>query len=45
LGQSFCEHVAAHAGVAALGALWSSADNLPTLEELKEPDRWLRRVA
>ncbi|MGH2694587.1 MAG: zinc-dependent metalloprotease [Actinomycetota bacterium] len=45
LGQSFCEHVAAHAGTSALGALWSSADNLPTLGELKEPDLWLRRVA
>lgn len=45
LGQRFCDGVAAASGRDGLSALWSSPDNLPTLAELREPDRWLRRVA
>jgi coenzyme F420 biosynthesis associated uncharacterized protein len=45
LGQSFCETVASRAGASALASLWISAGNLPTLQELKEPELWMRRVA
>ncbi len=45
LGQSFCDGVVAAEGPEALHALWARQENLPLLSELKEPRRWLRRVA
>lgn len=45
MGQRFCEMVVATGGHAALGHLWSDPANLPTLDELRSPDKWLRRVA
>lgn len=45
LGQRFCQSVAARAGNEALAALWSEPDNMPSLDELKEPEKWLARVA
>jgi putative hydrolase len=45
MGQAFCEHVHAQGGPPALGHLWSGPEQLPTLAELREPERWLRRVA
>lgn len=44
LGQAFCDAVASRAGPAALGELWVGPENLPTLDELEEPELWLRRV-
>jgi coenzyme F420 biosynthesis associated uncharacterized protein len=45
LGQRFCETAVEHSGEGVLGRLWTGPDNLPTLGELREPERWLRRVA
>ncbi|MGH2753837.1 MAG: zinc-dependent metalloprotease [Actinomycetota bacterium] len=45
LGQRFCESVAAHGGHDALAHLWADPSNLPTLDELKTPERWVQRVA
>ena len=45
LGRAFCDRVAAAAGPAALGAVWASEDAFPTLTEVRDPDRWLARVA
>jgi coenzyme F420 biosynthesis associated uncharacterized protein len=45
LGQAFCERVVARAGPGALAGLWASPEALPTLAELRDPDRWLARVA
>ena len=45
LGQRFCERVVARAGPEALGELWIGPERFPTLVELREPDRWLTRVA
>lgn len=45
LGQRFCQSVAARAGNEALAALWSEPANMPSLDELKEPEKWLARVA
>lgn len=45
LGQAFCEHVAHAEGAAALAYLWAAPDHIPSLEELKAPDKWLSRVA
>ena len=45
LGQSFCDGVVEAEGPEALQALWAGPENLPSLRELKEPARWLQRVA
>jgi uncharacterized protein (DUF2342 family) len=37
--------VVAEAGMGALEQLWTSEDQLPTLDELRTPQRWLARVA
>jgi coenzyme F420 biosynthesis associated uncharacterized protein len=45
LGQKFCEEVAAREGEQGLAYLWTTPEHLPSLTELKEPGRWLARVA
>jgi coenzyme F420 biosynthesis associated uncharacterized protein len=45
LGQRFCEAVVERGGNPALSQLWTSPDNLPSLAELKAPERWVSRVA
>lgn len=45
LGQRFCEAVARRRGAQALSRLWISPQHLPTMAELKDPERWLGRVA
>lgn len=45
VGRSFCEAVWERAGAEGLAPAWASPDAVPTLEELRDPDRWLERVA
>lgn len=45
IGQRFCEEVYSRGGSAALSRLWADPSQMPTLEELREPNRWLLRVA
>lgn len=45
LGQAFCERVVERRGLDALGALWADPGRFPTMNELREPDSWLTRVA
>jgi coenzyme F420 biosynthesis associated uncharacterized protein len=45
LGQQFCERIVALEGPSALAQLWSNEAQLPTLAELREPERWVKRVA
>jgi coenzyme F420 biosynthesis associated uncharacterized protein len=45
LGRSFCEAVWSRGGGDALAAAWRGPEWMPTLEELRDPDRWLARVA
>ncbi|MBA2274254.1 MAG: zinc-dependent metalloprotease [Actinobacteria bacterium] len=45
LGQRFCVEVARRGGDEALARLWSAPESFPRLAELREPERWLRRVA
>lgn len=44
LGKRFGDTVAADGGIAAFNRVWESPEALPSLAELKAPDRWLRRV-
>ncbi|MGI8507545.1 MAG: zinc-dependent metalloprotease [Solirubrobacteraceae bacterium] len=43
-GKYFCDAVVARAGAPALGHVFSGPAALPTLEELRDPPSWLRRV-
>jgi len=43
-GRAFFETVAEERGVEAAGAVWETPVNLPTDDELDDPQRWLRRV-
>jgi coenzyme F420 biosynthesis associated uncharacterized protein len=45
LGQEFCERIVALEGRAVLHHLWADPSHLPSMEELRAPDRWLKRVA
>lgn len=45
VGQRFCEAVVARDGDGALARLWDAPENLPSLAELKTPERWVDRVA
>ncbi len=45
LGKAFCDAVVAEGGPEALRTVWRSPADLPDLDELKAPGRWLERVA
>jgi coenzyme F420 biosynthesis associated uncharacterized protein len=44
-GERFILAVERRAGFGALDRAWEGPDSLPTLEEIREPERWLQRVA
>ena len=43
-GESFIRAVEAEGGRELLGLVWTSADALPTLEEIREPLNWVTRM-
>lgn len=43
-GQTFCAAVVKLRGIAALNQVWAAPDNLPTLDEIKDPFLWMERV-
>jgi coenzyme F420 biosynthesis associated uncharacterized protein len=43
LGERFVTAVEQEAGPRALDAVWQSPDNLPTMDEIRNPETWLRR--
>jgi coenzyme F420 biosynthesis associated uncharacterized protein len=45
VGEKFVEGVERSGGPHALDPVWRAPANLPTLEELQEPEAWLARVA
>jgi coenzyme F420 biosynthesis associated uncharacterized protein len=44
LGKSFCDAVWKQGGATALEPAWRGPEWVPTMDELKAPDRWLARV-
>jgi coenzyme F420 biosynthesis associated uncharacterized protein len=44
LGEQFLARVEAVAGVGAVARCWERPEHLPTLDEIREPDRWLGRL-
>jgi len=43
-GERFIEHVERRAGPEVLEAVWREPANLPTMAEIRDPDRWIARV-
>lgn len=43
-GERFVEAVLAAGGQELLGRVWESPDMLPSLEEIRQPERWVARV-
>ena len=43
-GAAFFRRVADERGIEAAGAVWERAENLPTGDELDDPDAWIARV-
>lgn len=44
LGERFILGVESRAGLGAVDAVWSGPENLPSLSEITDPQRWLERV-
>ena len=44
VGERFCTAVADRAGITALNRVWSSAEAMPTLAEVRKPELWLARM-
>lgn len=44
LGERFVNHVVASQGIDVMNRVWESAWHLPTIDEVREPDRWIRRI-
>ena len=44
-GEAFIEAVEARGGPALLARAWEAPAHLPTLEEIRAPDRWIERIA
>ena len=45
VGQEFLTRVVANEGLAVLDHLWADPAHLPTIQELRNPESWLKRVA
>ena len=43
-GEAFCDAVMKQGGMKRLSAVWESAENLPTLAEIRNPQLWMDRV-
>lgn len=44
-GERFVRDVVDRAGMDTLNLVWRSSDDLPSLEEIGEPERWVARIA
>ena len=43
-GEAFVNAVAALRGVAFINRVWERPENLPTMDELRDPHRWIARM-
>ncbi len=44
VGERFCKEIHDHYGIELLNRAWSDPASLPTLEELREPQAWAKRM-
>ena len=45
LGEEFVRHAVRQAGMERFNRVWDGSENLPTMEEIAQPDGWVSRVA
>lgn len=43
-GEAFVNAIVSARGIEFAGRVWERAENLPTLEEIRNPQRWLARM-
>lgn len=43
-GETFCRAIVSLKGIQALNQVWAAADNLPSMDEIKDPFAWMERV-
>ncbi|MFN2465674.1 MAG: zinc-dependent metalloprotease [Candidatus Dormibacteria bacterium] len=43
-GEAFCDAIMKQGGMKRLSVVWDAPENLPTLQEIRNPDAWLSRV-
>jgi uncharacterized protein (DUF2342 family) len=43
-GKRFCDAVAASHGVETMNKVWESAESIPTLAEIEDPEAWVARI-
>ena len=44
IGERFCEGVVARADLATLNRVWEGPDSMPSMDELRHPERWIARI-
>jgi coenzyme F420 biosynthesis associated uncharacterized protein len=44
VGERFCKEIHERHGMSVLNRAWERAENLPTAEELRQPERWASRM-
>jgi uncharacterized protein (DUF2342 family) len=44
LGERFADEVVKRQGMQGLNRVWESPENLPTLEEVRDPGPWMARM-
>ncbi|MGZ4104611.1 MAG: zinc-dependent metalloprotease [Actinomycetota bacterium] len=44
LGEKFFNEIAARAGMQSVNKVWEDEASMPTLDEMRDPERWLSRV-
>ena len=44
VGERFCREIHERHGIQVLNRAWERAENLPTADELRQPERWAARM-
>ena len=44
IGENFVDHVVRERGIEFVNRVWESPEQLPSLEEVRAPERWIQRV-
>ncbi|MEJ7652122.1 MAG: zinc-dependent metalloprotease [Chloroflexia bacterium] len=44
LGEVFVNEVVSRKGIVFMNRVWTGPDALPSMEEIRQPERWIRRI-
>jgi uncharacterized protein (DUF2342 family) len=45
IGERFCTAIADRASISTLNRVWESVELMPSLDEVRHPERWLARTS